>query len=531
MHKPHKEHAASTPNLKEDPKGSAQNKGRSHKTEPDTVKKLQRSKSSPNIYKSLRTSINGREGFRDTISIPGTGAHRVGFKNQLEFYDENDIDLWSLFKFVIQLMLHTSPLRMTQEGDIPRFTGTTPSYDPRHVASLQLRIPNFSYFQFAHFVLWASLPILYPLVALCIPMKESPHGSVSRHVAFSLGSMLFFGVILSFYTVLWLESYFGVTMKGRYFTAVVAGLLAPVFHITMSFASGGVLRFGPNLCAVFVVIVAGVGAYITLPKDQGSGVKGRLAIALSVLISIIFSIYLIAMLETANDRGQKVAYFLIIILPVIFTRLTTDIQEALPNTSLEFSIVSQGFLTYVFSFCTYDLLVHFSKQVNFWKLYLVLTVVDMTCVFGVGPIWSLWSKAGYLRTSKYMQTIFGWAQNPIKPRPIIVKYYTRLTACVAFAIILSALRASGNKNAITSSSEKVIDSRKLREVWACLMIDALLSTGWIIFIYRVMKIRCSKEAFNGVVIQFSKNFCYLQTSAALAGLTLFLINSEQEHGL
>ncbi|CAD7695889.1 unnamed protein product [Ostreobium quekettii] len=483
---------------------------------------LGRSKSSPDLRSVLWPSKGA-----SPLSVRRLFGRNVSFNAQLEFYNDGDVDAWSLFKFLIKLMLAMSPLRQERSGDIPRYTGSL-NVNRRFATPSILGIPPLSWPALCHFLFWLVLPCLYSLTALIIPINADAQGGLD--LPFSLGVVFLWGIVKSFYAMLWFEAYFGTTVDYRYFIVAAAGTLAPIAHISLSAASGSLLYFGISLSGAFVDIAVSVGVYFMLPKKDGLGVKGQLVISVSLLLAFTLSLNLLKMLNTANARGPQMGYMLMLILPPIFTRLTTDIQEALPNVSLEFSIVSQGLLTYAFSISTYNILVFFSLQIRLWKFYLVILAADTACMFAVGPIWSLWSTAGYLRTSKYMQTIFGWAQNPIKPRPVLVKYYTRFLAALVFSVVLSIVKSSGNGDVMNAAAH-VDDNTKLGDLWACTLADALISAFWVIFMYRLMKLRCSKDAFNDAVIQFSKNLCDIQLGATVSTLMLFLINSKGENGL
>ncbi|CAD7702661.1 unnamed protein product [Ostreobium quekettii] len=480
----------------------------------------------------MRSTL-GLKGATGGSSFKGSGsripAHRVGFSAHLEFYNDGDVPAISLFKYLMHLMLSLSPLWTARQGDIPRYTGS-PDVFPRFAPPSKLDIPRVSPPALAHFILWLLLPLAYPLVALAIPMREDAGGGPASHLGLSLGVMAFWGLGKSFYAMLWFEAYFGTTLEYRYVTVAAAAVVAPMAHVGLCAAMGGLASFGVSLTGALVDVSVCTGVYFTLPRQEGRGTKGQLAISISLLLAFSMAMNLLKMLNTANARGPRMGYMLMLILPPIFTRLTTDVQEALPNTSLEFSVVSQGLLTYTFSLCTYNILVFFSLEIRLWKFYLVVLAADTACMFAVGPIWSLWSSAGYLRTSQYMQTIFGWAQNPIKPRPVLLKYYTRFMAALVFSVVLSVVRASRNRGAVDATGY-VERGTELGDLWACALADASISATWIVFMYRLMKRRCSKDAFNDTVIQFSKNLADIQAGATVATLMVFLINSHGENGL
>lgn len=154
----------------------------------------------------------------------------------------------------------------------------------------------------------------------------------------------------------------------------------------------------------------------------------------------------------------------------------------------------------------------------------------MICLCGVGPIWSLWSGAAILKTSKFAQTIFGWAQNPIKPKPVIMKSLTRMLAAIVMPILLTLLNKSHNQDAFKTVSEAVFANGHLSQMWVCMLSEVATSIFFIVLIYRLMKVRCAKDAFHDVLIQFSKYTSYVLLGGMVISMHSVLLSALPANG-
>ncbi|GMH44135.1 hypothetical protein BSKO_12069 [Bryopsis sp. KO-2023] len=463
--------------------------------------------------KSILKSTDGSASISRTSS-----GNRVNFKRQLEFYSENSIDTWSLLKYVMHRVYDSSPF--WHDG---QFENTW-----NEETVLQLNIPSFSLKETLFFMALFLATFLIPICTLIIPIKASSTGKVLDNIVFSLATISILGWCVGCYVVFYLEQFFASLVRWRLLIIAGMGPVAFLFHFLLSLAGGMMLPYGADTMICIVVAVVATLFYFLLPQAsrEKPGFKGRLIIGSFVLTMSFASIHLLSLMEAAKTRGPQVAYLLVLILPLIFTRLTTDMQEALPYTSAGFSMIAQGFLTWLFSSTVYSLLVALALEVPYYNLYAVYLISDLACICGVGPIWSLWSTAGYLRTSKFAQTIFGWAQNPIKPKPVLVKYFTRTLVATVYPLIMTAVYASDNKEAFASTSDAVLGDGKLPKLWITMMIEVATSLFWVAFVYRLMKVRCAKDAFNGVIIQFSKNLPYILIGGTVVSLHSVLIRAK-----
>lgn len=205
-------------------------------------------------------------------------------------------------------------------------------------------------------------------------------------------------------------------------------------------------------------------------------------------------------------------------------------QEALPYASAAFSMIAQGLLTWIFSGTTYYLILHLAADVPYYKLFLTYYIVDLICLCGVGPIWSLWSGSAVLKTSKFAQTIFGWAQNPIKPKPVLTKSVTRMMMAIVMPFLLTILNVSYNQGAFKIVADGVLADGKLLQMWYCMLGEVATSLWFIVLIYRLMRVRCAKDAFHEVIIQFSKYVSYILLGGMVICMHIVLITALPANG-
>lgn len=185
-------------------------------------------------------------------------------------------------------------------------------------------------FFFAMFVFTA----LIPLLTILIPITAASSGSVIDHAGFSLGMMTLLGWSMGMYSLFYFEQFFGSLLPFRCLAMIVIGPLAAGFHILVSVSLGMLLPYGPDMVILFVVFTMAIMFGVCLPKDvrKKAGFYVRLIIGASVLGVSITCIRLLTLMEAAKTRGAQVAYALVLILPVIFTRLTTDVQVNRPTS-------------------------------------------------------------------------------------------------------------------------------------------------------------------------------------------------------
>ncbi|CAD7697806.1 unnamed protein product [Ostreobium quekettii] len=458
---------------------------------------------------------------------PSLSLAKVEFQRRPTIVCETNIPLHLLLKFCIQTAYDASPWWIADDASvtIPRFPLPLSNLSK---GPLQQKIGALTLNRYAFSLLFFLLPILLPLAVLLVPLKPHYEGTVIDHLGFSLVTMGITGAIMGANTLFWMENFFGELFPWRWTLMAAMGPATAAFHFAASLPGGGVLPYGVDVSMLFVVAAVGVWGCIVAPPAVRRRMDwcSHLWVGMGILVFSMLVTHLLLLIESANARGAHVAYVLIMILPVLFTRLTTDIQEAVPYTTQEFAMQCQGILTFVFSLATYCLLIFLSKVVPLWQLYLIFETVDVLSTLFVGPVWELWWKVGYLKTNKFQQSIFGWAQNPMKPKAVVMKYYTKAIAAVAFPVILSVLAESDNQQVFKMTSSDMLDAGKMAEIGACMVGEVVLSISWLVFLYIIMKTRCCQEDFNDLVIQFSKMFSVVQLEGVLATLLVFLIKAK-----
>eukprot|EP00210_Caulerpa_lentillifera_P004403 g4201.t1 len=342
------------------------------------------------------------------IKRNSSSKSRVGFKRKPTFEDENKYTTRDVLSYILHSVSSTSPFRRNI---------TFAANDGDH----EIQIPPFQLKELLYSLFIICFPFLSSAIILCFPLTAERTGGIGYHWGFAFGIIPILGFTMGVYALLWLELFFSSPIKRRFWVMLIPWPLTMLCYSLLWVIFGRLVPFGIELITIFVCGLMSILVFFFMPLDvrETEGFKGKLAVGSFVLVASILCIRLLSLFESANKRGAEAAYLLTVILPVIFTRLTTDIQEALPYATQDFAIVAQTLVSWVYSLATYFVLLFFSKSAKLWSLYLVQLLSDVACVAGVGPIWALWSNVGYLKTSKYHQTIFGWSQKPLKPRPIL----------------------------------------------------------------------------------------------------------------
>lgn len=169
---------------------------------------------------------------------------------------------------------------------------------------------------------------LIPLLTTLIPITATSSGPAIDHAGFSLGMMTCLGLSMGLFSLLYFEQFFGCLLPHRRLVAVAMGPLSATFHALLSVCLGMLLPYGPDMVSLFVTFTMAIVFGLCMPKDvqKKAGFFVRLVIGASILGVSITCIRLLSLMEAAKTRGPQVAYALVLILPIIFTRLTTDVQ-------------------------------------------------------------------------------------------------------------------------------------------------------------------------------------------------------------
>lgn len=100
--------------------------------------------------------------------------------------------------------------------------------------------------------------------------------------------------------------------------------------------------------------------------------------------------------------------------------------------------------------------------------------------------------------------------------------FNLLRVSIIQVTLKSAVLRSENAQAFSFVSEGVVNSKTLTELWACCILEVFVSALWVVFIYRLMKRRCSTTAFSGTIMHMAKSFVYLCHGGIIVLLVSFL---------
>lgn len=183
-----------------------------------------------------------------------------------------------------------------------------------------------------YFLFVLCFPFLASAIILCFPLTAERRGGIGDHWGFAFCIVPMLGFATGVYALLWLELYFGSPVKHRFWLMLVPWPSTMLFYGLLWVAFGGVVPFGVELTIIFVCCLMSIIVFYLMPLDvrENEGFKGKVAVGMTVLAGSILCIRMLALFESASTRGPEAAYLLTVILPVIFTRLTTDIQVLNP---------------------------------------------------------------------------------------------------------------------------------------------------------------------------------------------------------